>query len=652
MRKITILIISLFIINTVHSTNYYCNPETGNINNDGSLNNPWSTLEDIFSAKKTFNAGDTLFLYGGNHGKVALTGKNDDYVVIKSIEGEKPVVASINITNSSYWKFEGIHFSSYAPEGSNVYALNYLVRSADDTDHLFFESCSVYTTDEDISGWTRDNWFTKTSSGFFLKGEYSYIHNCSIKNTNFSIEIRGRYSEVINNTIENFVGDAIRALSSYSKYEHNTVKNSYDITGYAPNWTGANPDYPIGGGNHDDLFQSYSAIGGGPEQVVEDVVVRWNTFISYTNPNQVDKSYTQGVACFDGYFNNWKVENNLIITDSWHGITLLGVNNSTIANNTIISNPINNDLSLNGTNVDDMTPWVWVGKMKDAHGGGPSSDNVVRNNLIIESRAGRIIIDDGTNTSVENNLEVPTTSISNYFIDYQNFDLHFKAGSPAIDKGKNFNLPAYDLDKNSRLTGPKVDCGVYEFSDGSSSNNCPVIEPIDDQFMEENNSTDITVSATDIDNDPITLSTSELPEIMSFVDNGDGSGILSVSPEDGDAGEFNIEISATDGVNNNSRSFKIHILNTTVGIEKYRKNDLFKIYPTQLLQGDKLHIKLQGNFTHSGTNVTIYDLSGKVVFNKELLIENNELILNTSFIETKGAYVIHFLNNSELFFIY
>ena len=69
-----------------------------------------------------------------------------------------------------------------------------------------------------------------------------------------------------------------------------------------------------------------------------------------------------------------------------------------------------------------MTPWVWIGKMKDAYSSGPGTNNIVRNNLIVLLKASlngyKSIIDDGVNTTLENNNIIPTNSISQYFIDY------------------------------------------------------------------------------------------------------------------------------------------------------------------------------------------------------------------------------------------
>ena len=168
MKKVTVLLFILFSSGFVFSENYYCNPTTGNMGNNGSIEHPWTTLRDVFLAHKPFVAGDTIFLYSGNHGSVNLYGKHDDYVVIISMPNENPVIEKMVIQSASYWKFVNLNISSLAPEGSDVYTMDFLVESKANTDHIFFDHCSVYTT-EDISNWTTTDWFEKTSSGFYMK---------------------------------------------------------------------------------------------------------------------------------------------------------------------------------------------------------------------------------------------------------------------------------------------------------------------------------------------------------------------------------------------------------------------------------------------------------------------------------------------------
>ena len=51
------------------------------------------------------------------------------------------------------------------------------------------------------------------------------------------------------------------------------------------------------------------------------MVLRGNVFVNHENPNQPLRTSMQGIGCFDGCFVNWMVENNVVITDHWHGIS-------------------------------------------------------------------------------------------------------------------------------------------------------------------------------------------------------------------------------------------------------------------------------------------------------------------------------------------
>src|SRR6185436_8988786 len=123
----------------------------------------------------------------------------------------------------------------------------------------------------------------------------------------------------------------LRGLSDYGKFEYNLIKNFY-----------------VANANHDDVFQSWSGgVYGIPvgEDTVTGIEIRGNTFISHTDPNQPLLTEPQAIGCFDGMFKDWIVENNLIITEHWHGISLYGAINCRVVNNTIVENPLNFDTS-------------------------------------------------------------------------------------------------------------------------------------------------------------------------------------------------------------------------------------------------------------------------------------------------------------------
>ncbi len=324
MRKFIILAgLVLFYSLEAVAVSYYCDLVNGSMANSGyTPATAWSTLQAVFEAHKSFQAGDTIFLMPGNHGKPYLFGRNSNYVVVIPTGSDTAMVESIKFSSASYWKIEGLHISSELPEGNDVYDMIFLVQTSSNSDHILFEDCDVYSN-ADTKNWNRTDWFNRTSSGFMIKSSESGLYNNHIRNINFALVVEGQHTIIKGNTIENFVGDAIRGLASYCRYENNFVKNCYDVTGYSPSDEGP--------GNHDDGFQSYTSAVGGVEETVRDVVLRNNIIISYTDTNQIEKSMMQGIGCFDGYFYNWTIENNLVVSDVWNGISFLGVDKSKIA---------------------------------------------------------------------------------------------------------------------------------------------------------------------------------------------------------------------------------------------------------------------------------------------------------------------------------
>jgi hypothetical protein len=93
----------------------------------------------------------------------------------------------------------------------------------------------------------------------------------------------------------------------------------------------------------------------------------------------------------------------------------------------------------------------------------------------------------------------------------------------------------------------------------SGSNNPPVLDPIGDQSVLEGETKTVTITATDPDaGSSLSFSASNLPSFTSFVDNGDGTATLTISPDYGDAGTYNgIFIAVSDGTDSDSEGLII-----------------------------------------------------------------------------------------------
>ena len=227
--------------------------------------------------------------------------------------------------------------------------------------------------------------------------------------------------------MENFAGDGMRGLGDRTVFQYNTVKNRYDVNA-----------------NHDDGFQSWSVGSDGKvgTGTVTGVVLRGNRIINYEDPNQPFRGTLQGIGLFDGTYVGWIIENNVVITDHWHGITVLGARNTRVVNNTV--------LDANGSA--PGPPWIMVGPHKN---GTPPENSIVRNNLATAFRPA------ATGVASDHNIVVGDTS--SLFVNAAAHDVRLRAGAAAIDAGSAALAPAKDIEGTPRPQGPRMDVGAYEW---------------------------------------------------------------------------------------------------------------------------------------------------------------------------------------------
>ncbi|MBN2039078.1 MAG: right-handed parallel beta-helix repeat-containing protein [Spirochaetes bacterium] len=427
---------------------FYVDPATGSIGNDGSTGTPWSTFQEVIESgliettepaehpyyegvemivknqDAPVKAGDTIILRSGSHGDILLQDYfNTDYINVIADSGA--TVTRLHVQSGCRWRFKGL--SVIPPAGdAELYA-----------SLVFFETSnwhgSVYniTLDNstiqsaaDSSSWTIEDWNSLPWNGIAARGNNITIRDNYLLNINFGITMSGNYALIRSNTVENFSGDGMRGLGNDLFFEYNTVKNCYDVNE-----------------NHDDGFQSWSINDDPPR---ERVVLRGNTIIAYTDPAQPFRGTLQGIGCFDGFYINWIVENNLVITDHWHGISLYGAINCRIVNNTVVD--LNDERP--------GPPWIAIMPHKDDT---PSYNCIVRNNI-----ATNYII---TGSATEDhNFEIEKyTDYADLFADPANFDFHLLPDVSMIDAGAAESAPAMDIEGNARPNGSGYDLGAYEY---------------------------------------------------------------------------------------------------------------------------------------------------------------------------------------------
>lgn len=430
---------------------FYIDPIHGDPSNDGSAASPWKSLQSVIDAglieTQTWDAlpygsernlvpksagapikpGDTIYLRTGDHGDVSIRRMyNKGVITIAAEEGHTPRLRSLTVQSGSNWAFKGLLLSPEYGDGKPVATMIDLDSHGfgGPVSNVLIEQCALQSVD-DTSDWTKEDWNALACNGILADGNGIVIRDNRMKNVNFGISTNGRGALVERNTITNFSGDGLRALGDYSVFQYNTVKNCYDVNG-----------------NHDDGFQSWSSgpNGVGSGEVV-GVVLRGNTIINYEDANQPHRGALQGIGCFDGMFVDWTIENNVIIVDHYHGITLLGARDCRIVNNTVLD-------------PNDVRPGPAAIRIAKHKRGEVASGCTVRNNL----STGLSI--DGEQMAVDHNLatDAPNSIVANL----SQRDVRLLDDSPAIDAGSDEDAPKRDITGAARPQGHGVDIGAYE----------------------------------------------------------------------------------------------------------------------------------------------------------------------------------------------
>ena len=400
---------------------------------DGSTQSPWQTLEQVVAAGEfgsTIKAGDTVWLRSGYHGAFAI--KNGDYtppITIAAAAGQQPTLSRVSFSATKGWVFAG---ASISPSYATTPEVGTLVTTDKSSARITVKDCELFSV-TDTSAWGVTEWIESASSGVSVRGPEVTISNNDITNVRFGISVDGADALIDNNRIVNFSADGLRGLGDNGVFQYNLVKNVY-VSG------------DDGDSNHDDGFQSWSVgdegVGTG---VVKGVVLRGNVFINREDPDQKLSNSMQGIGCFDGMFDGWVVENNVVITDHWHGITFSGMTNSRIVNNTVI------DLN----DAKPGPPWIKVGPHKD---GTSSSNVIVRNNLATDYDL------EDTAVTDDHNATLSSATLATFFVSPTGpFDLHLLPDAPAIDTGSADHAPALDADGIPRPQGKGIDLGAYEW---------------------------------------------------------------------------------------------------------------------------------------------------------------------------------------------
>ena len=337
----------------VTGATFHIDPLRGSPGGNGSATNPWDTLEAVITRGdlSQVQGGDQILLHDGYHGLAAFSGQNADFITIAAAPGEKPQLGRLEIRQGEKWRIRGLTIS---PAFSNTNVTGALVTLGDrgSSRDLIIEDCLIYTA-LNVQSWTIQDWMA-ANNGINLgrHGQNLTARNNHILNTRFALTVSAFDSLAEGNIIENFSGDGIRVTRDGITVQFNIIKNAYVSE------TAGDP-------NHDDGIQCFLFnLGTG---TLRRIRIRGNYILNRENNQQAFPNALQGIGFFDGPLVDFIIEDNVIETDHWHGISLYDAQNSVISGNVV-------DTLWNT----QRQPWIKLGDKNNQANGNTVRDNFAR----------------------------------------------------------------------------------------------------------------------------------------------------------------------------------------------------------------------------------------------------------------------------------
>ncbi|MEN8120613.1 MAG: Ig-like domain-containing protein [Bacteroidota bacterium] len=175
----------------------------------------------------------------------------------------------------------------------------------------------------------------------------------------------------------------------------------------------------------------------------------------------------------------------------------------------------------------------------------------------------------------------------------------------------------------------------------AAANKVPVLVTVGNQTVNEGETKNVNIYATDIDGDDLTISASNLPVFATLTDNGNGTAVLALTPQSGDKGTYNeVVITVNDGEDTDEETISITV-DVNTGIEVITTNKV-QVYPNPAQSG-QFSIALDG--FEGKTDISILNLQGKVLIKKQIF--GAEKVYKPVINLVHGPYIIRIENSGN-----
>lgn len=349
MLRVFALLMGLFLWSGLPamSGTYYVAPPGTKVSgpSDGSQARPFLSIDAAFRSGK-IRGGDTLLLKDGAYGELRTKGNAsfNTPVTIMSENGKGAHFDRVLLTqNTSNLVLRNLSVWPSDP----AKGVPYLVRAYDTTSKITIDGLDIRSEANaaDYMKWSADHWNARKYSAVLLQGPGSVVARTTATGVYHGIMV-GNDSQIIDNLIDGFNGDGMRAFSR-SVVRGNRVFNAVKTDG-----------------NHDDGFQSFAGKGSS----VTGLVLDNNTIIEWMGPpDHPLRSKLQGIGLFDGVYKDLTITNNVVSVTHHHGISVYGAQGAKISENIVVD----------GRGQTGNSPYIAVRPNRD---GKPSTNVVVSGN--------------------------------------------------------------------------------------------------------------------------------------------------------------------------------------------------------------------------------------------------------------------------------
>jgi hypothetical protein len=436
-----------------------------------------ATPSTLSSVMGTAVAGDVIYLDSGNYGALSISNKKyASFLTIQAASGQTPVFSSLAVSSSSHLVMDGITVigggvRANTPGGilvtlasdDNVVFRNSTVESTSGAFPWQAQTGNLTTLDSSIAPSDGIN----ASQGYCIAITGNTIRNVfnGIYGGGDEVGTDGQNYLLSDNSIDQFAGDGIDHSASNMLIQGNHITNSLDICDLQ-----CIHNDGIQGWNWDDRLGITN----------ENVVIDSNFIESQTNPSLTLASVDlHGITVFDGFWKSFTVTNNVVLTSSDTGISIAGVTELQVVNNTVMNIPLNGSAPVGSNWVFSGITWITLGGT--THEGGTTSAAIVRNNIgsliaPTESTTGNCPYTESycphtPDPAVEQDHNISlvqtTDTLQELFVMFDTtsnqYDLHLvgtAATNPAIGTGSASLMPPVDVTGAARSSS-SVDLGAY-----------------------------------------------------------------------------------------------------------------------------------------------------------------------------------------------